>query len=268
MKKILVGAVGLIALGMAAPALAADLAPRPYTKAPPMVIPVYDWTGFYIGGNGGWGTSRKCWDLIVPAPGFPFTLGSEGCHDASGGTAGGQIGYRWQAGSWGTGTVVWGVEGQGNWADFRGDNISLLFPTDRNRSRIDAFGLITGQVGYAWNTGNASSVLWYFKGGAAVTEDKYDIFFVPTGGLISSSRETRWGGTVGTGFEYGFAQNWSVGVEYDHLFMGRRDHDFTTPAGVFDGRDRIRQDVDIVTARINYHFNWGGNWGGPGVGKY
>ncbi|MHC2372084.1 hypothetical protein ACVIQT_006732 [Bradyrhizobium diazoefficiens] len=65
---------------------------------------------------------------------------------------------------------MFGLEGQGNWADFSGDNISLLFPGsalvtgDRNRSRIDSFGLITGQVGYAWN-----SVLLYVKGGAAVS---------------------------------------------------------------------------------------------------
>jgi outer membrane immunogenic protein len=52
MKRILLAAVGLVALGMAAPASAADLAARPYTKAPPpMVAPIYDWTGFYIGGK-------------------------------------------------------------------------------------------------------------------------------------------------------------------------------------------------------------------------
>ncbi|MHC2279511.1 hypothetical protein ACVME8_006154 [Bradyrhizobium diazoefficiens] len=75
---------------------------------------------------------------------------------------------------------MFGLEGQGNWADFSGDNISLLFPGsalvtgDRNRSRIDSFGLITGQVGYAWN-----SVLLYVKGGAAVVGDKFDIYAAP-----------------------------------------------------------------------------------------
>ena len=65
MKKFLLGTVGLLALGMAAPASAADLAARPYTKAPPpMVAPIYDWTGFYIGGNGGWGQSRNCVDFV------------------------------------------------------------------------------------------------------------------------------------------------------------------------------------------------------------
>ncbi len=121
MKKFLLGTVGLVALGLAAPASAADLAARPYRAAPPpMLAAVYDWSGFYIGANGGWGSSRKCWDAVTAAGVFSF---AEGCHDATGGTAGGQIGYRWQAGTW-----VFGLEGQGNWADFRGSNVSLAFP--------------------------------------------------------------------------------------------------------------------------------------------
>jgi outer membrane immunogenic protein len=61
MKKFLPATVGLVALGMAAPASAADMAARPYTKAPPApVVAIYDWTGFYIGINGGGGSARKC----------------------------------------------------------------------------------------------------------------------------------------------------------------------------------------------------------------
>jgi outer membrane immunogenic protein len=89
MKKFLLGTVGLVALSMSAPASAADLAARPYTKAPPMVAAVYDWTGFYIGANGGWGSSRKCFDFVTPGGAF---VAAEGCHDATGGVAGGQIG--------------------------------------------------------------------------------------------------------------------------------------------------------------------------------
>src|ERR1700759_4567616 len=88
MKKFWLAAVGLIALGTAAPALAAVLAARPYVKAPPMVAPVYDWTGFYIGANGGWGQAHGCWDL-VPLVGAVI---SDGCRNASGGVAGGQLG--------------------------------------------------------------------------------------------------------------------------------------------------------------------------------
>ena len=82
-----------------------------------MIAALYDWSGFYIGANGGWGSSRSSWDFL---PGLFVTFG-EGSHDASGGTVGGQVGYRWQAGTW-----VFGVEAQGNWADFKGSNISLF----------------------------------------------------------------------------------------------------------------------------------------------
>src|SRR2546423_3440180 len=110
MKKILLGVIGLAAVGMSAPASAADLAARPYTKAPPpMVAAVYDWTGFYIGANGGLGSSRKCWASIVPN----LLIGPEGCHDATGGTAGGQIGHRLATTRWGV-----GLEGPGQRGPF------------------------------------------------------------------------------------------------------------------------------------------------------
>jgi outer membrane immunogenic protein len=255
MKKLWLAAVGLLALSMAAPASAADLAARPYTKAPPApVAAIYDWTGFYIGINGGGGSARKCWDLVADSAGdFP---GREGCHDATGGTIGGQIGYRWQTANW-----VFGVEGQGNWADFSGSNVSLLFAPDFNRSKIDAFGLITGQVGYAWN-----NVLFYVKGGAAVTGDKYQAFSGTTGALLASANETRWGGTVGAGLEYGFAPNWSVGVEYDHLFMGSRNVTLTAP--FFSEIEHIKQDVDIGLVRLNYRFGGFGGFGAPVAARY
>jgi len=95
MKKFLLGAAGLVAAMItAAPAFAADMA-VPYTKAPgPMIAAIYDWSGFYLGLNGGGGSARKCWDInnnlgVVVAPAF-----REGCHDATGGMAGGQIGFR------------------------------------------------------------------------------------------------------------------------------------------------------------------------------
>ncbi len=237
MKKLLLMTTGLLALG--SPALGADLAARPYTKAPPPVMAtIYDWSGFYIGVNGGGGWSHNTWDLVGG--------GREGSHDSTGGTVGGQIGYRWQ-----TGPVVFGLEAQGNWADFSGDNLSALFAT-RNRTKTDAFGLFTGQIGYAWN-----NVLLYAKGGAAVTSNKYTITNAVTGAFLASNNDTRWGGVVGAGLEYGFAPNWSLGVEYDHLFMDRQTISF----GAL-GSDSIKQDVDLFTARVNYRF------GGPVISKY
>jgi outer membrane immunogenic protein len=230
---------------MAAPAVAADLPARTYTKAPTAVAAVYDWSGFYIGGNGGYGTSRKEWDA---GPLF----GDEGSHDAVGGIIGGQIGYRWQAGGW-----VFGLEAQGDGADLRGSNSSLISAGTVNRTHIDALGLFTGQIGYAWN-----NVLWYGKGGAAVTSDKY-AGLTTAGVAFDSASETRWGAVVGTGLEFGFTPNWSFAFEYDHIFNGDRNVALTSVAtGALSRIDTIKQDVDLFTVRLNYR------WGGPVIAKY
>jgi outer membrane immunogenic protein len=252
MKKILLGVVGLIALG-AAPALAADLPVRTYSRAPAMIAAVYDWSGFYVGLNAGGGSSHKCWDIsndlgatVVPV--------REGCHNATGALAGGQAGFRWQSGTW-----VFGVEGQGDWTSFKGSNISAFAPLTgaTNQTKIDALGLLTGQVGYAWD-----SVLFYVKGGGAVLADRYNGLVTGTNVIFDSARETRWGGTVGAGIEFGFAPNWSVAAEYDHLFMGSRNLNFALTNGTLSRIDRISQDADIGTIRVNYR------WGGPVIAKY
>jgi len=246
MKKILIAA-SLIAASTATTASAADLG-RPYTKAPPpMVAAIYDWSGFYIGANGGWGSSRDSRTNVTTASFLRR-------HDATGGVAGGQLGYRWQTGAW-----VFGLEAQGDWADLRGSTESILFPLNSLSSRMDAFGLFTGQVGYAWNNS-----LFYVKGGAAVTDRRYDFVRTATGlALLSSGFTTQWGGTAGVGLEYGFAPNWSVAIEYDHIFENVHTVGFTTPAGVIPvSTFQSGGDTDLVTARINYRF------GGPMVARY
>ena len=253
MKK-LVLAASVLVLGTAA-ASAADLAPRYYKAPPPMVAAMYDWSGFYAGINGGWGTSHNCWTRTATL-GVAVPRAAEGCHDSSGGTVGGQLGYRWQAGPW-----VFGLEAQGNWADFSGSNVSLLFGgLATNRTRIDAFGLFTGQVGYAWN-----NVLGYVKGGAAVTDNRYDGLATLTGTVTDRARDTRWGATVGAGIEYGFAPHWSAALEYDHLFMGTNNYAMTSVfpvAGLNTRNVDVKQDADLVTVRVNYRF------GGPVVARY
>jgi outer membrane immunogenic protein len=99
------------------------------------------------------------------------------------------------------------------------------------------------------------------KGGAAAVHDKYTSGPIATDLVTASADETRWGGVVGVGFEYGFAPNWSFGVEYDHAFLGRRDITLNQVVAPFPV-ESIRQDLDVVTARINYRF------GGPIVARY
>lgn len=245
MKNLLFATVSIVALGAAAPAFGADLVAQPvqplYTIAPqPVAATIYDWSGYYVGMNGGLGSSSNCWDFNGGTP--------EGCHDATGGTVGGQIGYRRQMGQ-----IVLGVEGQGNWADLTGSNDSVA-SANINQTKIDAFGVVTGQIGYA-----VDNVLFYAKSGAAVTSNAYQISSTLTGAQLGKSDHILWGGALGAGIEYGFAPSWSVSLEYDHLFMQPGAVHFPAPAG---GTDRVRQDFDLVTARLNYKF------GGPFLLKY
>jgi outer membrane immunogenic protein len=245
MKKI--SLVAIATAGLAAPAYAADLSPGFFTKSPSMVAAAYDWSGFYIGANGGWSGDRTCWTNNA-------TSVDVGCGSGNGGVAGGQIGYRWQASNW-----VFGLEAQGDWANLKRSNLSLVDARVTNQSQVNAFGLFTGQAGYAWN-----NALLYVRGGAAVAADKYNGLGTATGIVFDRASETRWGGTVGAGVEFGFAPNWSAGVEYDHLFMGNANDTFISTgmgpnnkvaAGAVERIVNIRQNVDMVTARINYR--WG-----------
>src|SRR5207245_3241537 len=99
-----IAASALAAMAATSAASAADLAARPYTKAP-MMEPVYNWTGFYIGGNVGysWGRSRDTSTLTNTAGTVLFT--SVDRSDLNGVVGGGQVGYNWQVQNW-----LWGLE--------------------------------------------------------------------------------------------------------------------------------------------------------------
>ena len=153
------------------------------------------------------------------------------------------------------------MEAQGDWADLSNTRVSLLNPLFSTRTKTDGIGLFTGQIGYAWNAS-----LFYVKGGAAVTDNRFSILSTLTGTGLAAASATRWGGTVGVGWEYGFAPNWSAGIEYDHLFMGNSNNSFSVvnPIAAAFLNDRISQDVDMVTLRINYRF---GGFGAPVVSR-
>src|SRR6266700_1132765 len=124
MKKFLLATTGLVALAAITPTFAADLAARPYTKAPPAVVAmINDWGGFYIGFNAGGGSSRDKWNLITNG-GVAVNPMNEGTTNAGGAVVGGQIGYRYQMANW-----VFGVEAQGDWSSFKGSNRNLITPT-------------------------------------------------------------------------------------------------------------------------------------------
>ena len=254
MKKVLIVTLGLMAVA-SAPARAADLPAKVYSKAPAAPAAIYDWSGFFVGFNAGGGSNNNCWtnSFAGGAPTVPSV--SEGCIDTTGALLGGQIGYRWQASNW-----VLGVEAQGEWANLDGSTASLFLtaPQVTNQSKINGLGLFTGQVGYAWN-----NVLWFMKGGAAVTSNKYNGIDTASGTVLDQVNEIRWGGTVGTGIEIGFSPNWSVGVEFNYLLMGTKTANLdAVPTGILSRTDSIKENVFTGLLRVNYRF------GGPVVAKY
>jgi outer membrane immunogenic protein len=139
-KKILLTTTALIALGIA-PAAAADLAARPYTKAPAAAIAINNWTGFYLGAMGGYAQEN-----------------SSGLGTLSGGFAGGTAGYNWQMGN-----IVLGLEADAAWADI-GASVGPI------SSKIRDTGTVRGRVGYAFD-----QVLIYGTGGFAWADNRVTI---------------------------------------------------------------------------------------------
>lgn len=244
MRKTLVIAFGAAALGLSAPANAADLAARPYTKAPVAApAPIYTWTGFYAGiqGGGGWGDSDETFFLFPNGPGFAGTQN----YDISGGFVGGVFGYNWQSGP-----VVFGIEGDYHWSDISGRSAEINAGLgDTYFTKIRSFGDIKGRLGYS--TGPA---LFFVSGGAAVgdLQHRYDVPLV--GSVVRN--DWRWGWTVGAGAEYMFAPNWSAKVEYNYIDFGTSTLQYTAPA-VAANRSEWTDTVHTVKAGVNYHFNWG-----------
>jgi outer membrane immunogenic protein len=246
----------------AASALAADLPARVYTKAPvaPPVV-VYNWTGCYVGGNGGGLWVRKDWRRTI-------TQEIMGSHDADGGLGGAQAGCNYQTGNW-----VFGIQGDYAWTNASGSNIDLSQPFVQiyDHSQIDGLGSVTGRAGYAWDR-----FLAYVKGGGAWERDRYSLYFgqVPTltlqtlalqpGTVISTAAETRQGWTVGVGGEYVFWKNLSGFIEYDYYGFGTRTNTFTNVNTGGQQLYDIRERKSVVKAGLNWKFDWAQ----PVVAKY
>ena len=242
MKKFLLGTVALIALGATVPALAADLAARPYTKAAPAVYaPIYNWTGFYIGGHlGGAFSSNSNFNGL--------TTGNNGNGRFLGGV---QVGGDYQfAPNW-----VLGIEGQYSW--LANNNGGVIFPggfTYTNNQR--GLGSVTGRVGYTWGP-----ALLYVKGGYAFSDNNENVTLGGAPIAFAFDSDHKNGYTVGAGVEYMFAQNWSAKVEYQYYNFGKSR--FIAPAALAPFGS-FTTDDHVVKAGLNYRFNWGG----PVVAKY
>src|SRR6201991_1802818 len=179
MKRVVLAC--LAALGLAATANAADL-PRRYNPFP-VYVPVYNWTGFYIGINGGgaWGDSK--WDSV-------------GTFDVSGAMIGGTVGYNWQFSQF-----VLGLEGDvdATWID-GSSTAACLAGCKTSNSWL---ATVRGRVGYAFDR-----FLPYITGGFAVGNIK-----ASTPGFAGGD-DTNAGWTVGGGLEFVIAGNWTAKAEY------------------------------------------------------
>src|SRR5579872_1766568 len=242
MKEVLLATVALVALGATVPALAADLPARSYTKAPAYAAPLYNWTGFYVGGHlgGAFSNNSNFGGLATGNNGNGRFLG------------GLQAGADYQfAPNW-----VVGAEAQYSW--LAGNNGSIIFPggtTYTNNQR--ALGSLTGRFGYTWGPG-----LLYVKGGYAFSDNNESVVSAAGAPLaFGLTGDRRNGYTVGTGLEYMFTQNWSGKLEYQYYNFGNSS--FTTPASLVPFGS-FRTDDHVVKAGINYRFNWGG----PVIAKY
>ena len=258
MKKLLLAGAAL-ALIAGHPALAADLPAKTYTKAPVYVAPVYNWTGFYVGGHIGGGWSDLGSTEIAPGSGS-FPVGTVFAKNNMSGVLGGvQGGYNWQISS-----LVLGVEGEYSWGNVSGTATTTSIPFPFVSSTVTAksteLGLATARVGYA-----ADNWLFYAKGGGAwghgSSSGEVFVRGVPFEPTSSSTDRTGW--VIGGGVEWGFAPNWSAKLEYNHVDFGSKN--VTIVSGITGTTFVSSSDtLDIVKAGVNYRFNWGT----PVVAKY
>jgi len=275
MKKIALAAAAASVL-LSSTAFAADMAPR-YAKAPPPVVAVWNWTGFYIGASAGghWADDR-----IDPAAN-PVGWGVGGAADLNtftrttlhpqGAIVGGQVGYNWQSGNF-----VLGVEADASWVDGTAARAQIppvgflvINAGDRmtNSSKLDFLATFRGRAGLA-----AGDALFYVTGGLAVGELKTSDTFCSFGGpcvggnlAVVNASETRAGWTVGGGIEYHVGGNWTVKAEYLYVDLGTFSPVIPSCANCAVGSDitvNHKYTDNIGRVGLNYKF------GGPVVARY
>ena len=244
-KVLLTGAAAgaLLAAAFAVPASAADLravpAPAPTYVAP--VVPVFTWTGLYVGANAGAAWGDYGYDIFFPNPALfgSFSSGRSGASFIGGG----QIGYNWQFNQF-----VFGLEG-----DIDGKSLKVTngfatvpgapFATLEGRARVE--GSVRARGGLAFDR-----VLVYATGGWAVT----DVRVTGCGAATCVSDDQALNGfTVGGGAEFALTNAVSLGVEYRYSDFGREAFNLGTVAG-----GAVTTNADLrehqVTGRLNFRF--------------
>jgi len=241
MRKFLLGTALLMVL--VSPAIAADMR-TPVYKVPPPVVPVWSWTGCYVGGHaGGLWAEQKEW--IVRTPGGDFVGPSLGGHDADSWVGGVQAGCHYQF----AGGFVIGIQGDYAWTDGEGSHDSARELGVAYHSKVKSLATATGRLGYAWDR-----FLGYVKGGGAWERDDYWATTIVVG-TAYTARETRSGWTIGVGGEYAFTNFLSGFVEYNYYDFGTREIGFTPQlAGLRPAFVDIKETKSVVRAGLNFRF--------------
>ncbi len=255
MKRLLL--TGVAALAFAAPAVAADLPVRAYKAVPPPIVPVYDWSGFYVGGHiGGAWVTQEATNTARTAAFGDLSPGQGASQKGSGVFGGGQIGYNWQVSN-----VVFGLEGTLAGIDIKKSLLNTEFGArdDEFSWKLEWLATVTGRLGIAVNNN-----LFYAKGGYAGVQSKLsvsDVVLPFVGSGSDSQLHNGW--TVGAGWEYGLTRNWIVGLEYAYYSFETKNYQLAGAAApatyAFDVKPK---DLQSAVVRLSYKF------GGPVLAKY
>jgi outer membrane immunogenic protein len=264
MKTISLATAVLVSSAMLSGAMAADMAPHAYTKAPAMVSPATNWSGFYAGVNGGYASGNSNLTPITNEGALVFGGSPDVDTFASpqprGFVGGGQLGYNWQTGMWLIGGEV----------DFDWLNAKANETVGRFASGTPGPATFSNQFDWLLTARLRAGVtvtpnwLVYATGGFAATRAKNTINHNDIGdGEILNWSESKVlpGWTVGAGTEYALASNWSLKAEYLYAKFGD-----TSPSGIVTDLPtgpsvsvgsiaKFDHSLNIVRAGVNYHFN-------------
>jgi outer membrane immunogenic protein len=239
---------------------AADL--RMPAKAPPAPPPppVFNWSGFYIGGNAGGAWVNHDMNDTLAGVNFGNGNGNNGVF-----IGGGQVGFNWQVGNFAGGNFVWGVE-----ADFdaasnnnnNGNGVIIVGPLGLGHTFAVSFNdrsvtTVAARLGVAWDR-----VFWYVKGGGGwVSFNGFNVTDLNTGLSLNTDggRTSDGGGLVGAGIEWAFADYWSIRFEYDALFLQSRTFTvpFNSPVLAGDTFTTGNRTLQMATVGINWRWGWG-----------
>ena len=225
------GAAAVLALCNSAHS--ADLSSR-YGNAPVIGAPLYDWSGFYIGGSFGGAFSRE----IASTPLGDYTT------DPSGVLGGVQIGYNVLfSPNW-----LVGIEGQFDWTTTHGVNLSYGAPGVAITSNHNWYDTLDGRLGIV-----QGPLLYYVQGGVAwMNADEYLTTVIHNQTATAWVGTTRTGWNLGAGLEYMLAPNWSAKLEYEFLEFGNENLAAGLPIpGASIG---FATQVHQVKLGVNYHW--------------